>query len=725
MRISRLRIRDVKRHQKLDLELAPGVTVIKGPNEAGKTTVQRAIELALFRRVTSAGQEMDGVRRWGARGDANPLIEVDFEVEGVAGRLQKTFAGAKGRVELRFDGQVLTDPAAVDQRLAELTGVPSEKFFRSTASVRHQELTGLATDEGALRDRLQLSMSGADRGTSAAKKKLQDALHRYETAGVKNPGILKSARESAQRLETEVARGESELVRLGRDRQALAEAHGALDRAERQLAEDRHQLAESERAVKLLERQTVAQTAYERYKRLVELREQIAQLDAKHPSKIALPVLRTGVERLRGQERTISQLRAELASEPDVSSYDIAISSPKWQRWAVLAIVLAIAGFFVALGGAATAVGPNGTIIGLALVGAALLCIFYALRQRALGSDVRRQNLLRDAEISRRLSGRSNLEQELKDTERARDEQLKSLEFLDVPSAEQMLEAETAHVASIDALKGEYRGVLGDEQPKDDVARLRDAAAAEADQSKHALSGMGEIGQDPVRSRDRFAAAVAAGQGARDRAMSDAAQAKARVDQNPVDAEAVAAQVERLAEERERLAAHERRVRVLRGALDALEAAEQATMKKAARYLEKRMADDVALITGGRYRRVKVDENELTFTVWSAERGDWVDVSQLSYGTLDQFYLAARLGLVRQVTQDRRPPLIFDDPFVTFDDARAERALELLKRLASDHQVIYLTCSSRYDSVADKVIELPRPTELDPAPELAAPAVAG
>ena len=86
--------------------------------------------------------------------------------------------------------------------------------------------------------------------------------------------------------------------------------------------------------------------------------------------------------------------------------------------------------------------------------------------------------------------------------------------------------------------------------------------------------------------------------------------------------------------------------------------------------------------------------------VGSPERGDWVNVEQLSYGTLDQFYLAARLGLVRQVTQDRRPPLIFDDPFVTFDDQRAKRALELLKRMAADHQVIYLTCSSRYDRVA-------------------------
>ena len=85
----------------------------------------------------------------------------------------------------------------------------------------------------------------------------------------------------------------------------------------------------------------------------------------------------------------------------------------------------------------------------------------------------------------------------------------------------------------------------------------------------------------------------------------------------------------------------------------------------------------------------------------------------MSQGTLDQFYLAARLGLVRQVTHDRRPPLIFDDPFLTFDDERASEALELLKQIARDHQVLYLTTSERYDSVADHVVQLPAPTERD------------
>ncbi len=45
MRIRRLQVRDLRRYRELDIDLAPGVTVVRGPNEAGKTTIQRAIEL--------------------------------------------------------------------------------------------------------------------------------------------------------------------------------------------------------------------------------------------------------------------------------------------------------------------------------------------------------------------------------------------------------------------------------------------------------------------------------------------------------------------------------------------------------------------------------------------------------------------------------------------------------------------------------------------------------
>ena len=157
----------------------------------------------------------------------------------------------------------------------------------------------------------------------------------------------------------------------------------------------------------------------------------------------------------------------------------------------------------------------------------------------------------------------------------------------------------------------------------------------------------------------------------------------------------------------EQLAALQRRQRVYAATLEAIDRAEQATMKTATRYLETHMNRDLAPATDGRYRRVKVDDKTLDIEIHAPERGDWVPVHSLSQGTLDLVYLIARLGLVRLVTGDRRPPLVFDDPFITLDDDRAARALALLKSLAGDFQVIYLTTSDRYDGAAD---DRPSPT---------------
>ena len=136
-------------------------------------------------------------------------------------------------------------------------------------------------------------------------------------------------------------------------------------------------------------------------------------------------------------------------------------------------------------------------------------------------------------------------------------------------------------------------------------------------------------------------------------------------------------------------------------------------MRKATRFLEQYVGLDIARLTGGRYRKVEIDDRTLDVDVWAPERGDWVAASSLSKGTIDQIYLAARIGLVRLVTQGKRPPLILDDPFVTFDDQRAARAALLLRELSSDFQVIYLACSNRYDGLADAVVELPGPATAD------------
>jgi uncharacterized protein YhaN len=275
----------------------------------------------------------------------------------------------------------------------------------------------------------------------------------------------------------------------------------------------------------------------------------------------------------------------------------------------------------------------------------------------------------------------------------------------------------------MDQMTAQLDGLAGKE-PREALPTLRDGAALEIEQKTSALDALGPIAKEP-RARERLEVEVRDSEAGLDRARDDEANARARVENNRVDAEEVAAEAERLAMWREQLAVLQRRHRVLDATLRAIERAESATMKTATRYLEGHMVRDVSTVTGGRYRRVRVDDKSLDIDVHAPERGDWVPVSALSQGTLDLVYLTARLGLVRLVTGDRRPPLVLDDPFVTLDDERATRALALLKRVADDFQIIYLTTSDRYDLVADAVVQLPGPTAGDDGREAAVAATHG
>ena len=716
MNITRLRLENFRRHRDLDIQLVPGLNVVRGPNESGKSTIQRALEMGLFRRPTSSSQDLDDSRSWSA-GEAHPVIEIEYQDQGQPGSIRKTFAAQRGTVEMHTGDETLSDPAAVDTQVARLTGLPSEKFFRATASVHHQELGGLTQDESTLRDRLQQSMSGADRGTYNARRKLEEAIRRYKTEGQKNPGYLKVLRTDVDRLRDQKARGEAALAELESDRSALAEARAARVDLDVQLNEQREALARAERASQLAAKQADASRRYAVYRRATELRDDITKLDAEHPSATPLPQLKTRVERLRNLEFDISEMRAELAAEVDLSGYDVAIAVPRWQPWAVIGAVLVIAALgalaFGAISGSLV-VGLVGAVV-LGAIGAFALWRGYRMRRRV--GDIRMQNELRETEIARRLTGRTQLGERVRQAEQDRAETLSSLGMADLARAEVTLAAESEHTARIDNLRAEYRGLLSDEpgadDPSLDVGALRDRAAAEADEAKHALAGMGEFGREPDRHLTAARTGVQRLTPQREAALHAEAQADARVSANDVDAEKVAADAEGLRAAEEALEAAERRLRIYEDVLGALNDAERQTMKKAARFLEQTMARDIDRITGGRYRRLKVDEGTLTFMVFSPETNDWLDVRRLSQGTLDQLYLCARLGIVRQVTQPAEPPLVFDDPFITFDDERAKRAIALLKDIAREHQVIYLTTSDRYDELADNVVELSAPLERD------------
>jgi DNA repair exonuclease SbcCD ATPase subunit len=719
MRIRRLSARDFRRYRELDIAFAPGLTVVRGPNEAGKSTVQRALELVLTRRATSTAAEVEQMRPWDAPPEARSVLSIEFEQDDEDGRktgtVEKTFAGGKGTVRLDYDGQAIADPTLADQVLAELTGIPTEAFFRSTASVHHFEISDLARDESALRDRLQASISGADRGTGRARRKLDRALHDLMTKGERNPGTLKVADQAVTQAQAALAQGEGALAQLERDRDALSTARERRSDAETVLAERRSLLEKARQAERISAEKTVATERYERFREAVEVATEIDGLATTHPSPHPLQVLRNTVERMRTMDQKIRELKAALSGEVEVQ-FEVA-PAKVWQplsRWSVALVVL---GLVVAAGSyAARTLGVANTDVASQVVGGLIVAIGLALAAVAwwLRRNDQMHGQLRDVEIDRRLRGRSEMEADLRLTEAGLEQQLGTIGLADLAEAEDLLAREDAHVASIDRLEAQLNGLVGKE-PRETLPVQRDAAALEIEQKTSALDALGPIAREP-RARERLEVEVHDQEDALERARDDEANARARVEANSVDAEQVAGQAERLATWQEQLAALQRRQRVYDLTLQGIDRAERATMKTATRYLEAHMVRDLATASNGRYRRVRVDDRTLDIEVHAPERADWVPISSLSQGTIDLVFLVARLGLVRLITGDRRPPLVFDDPFVTFDDDRAARAVELLKSVAADFQVIYLTTSDRYDSVADSVVELLGPTAVDSSP---------
>ncbi|UOF90589.1 AAA family ATPase [Fodinisporobacter ferrooxydans] len=70
-----------------------------------------------------------------------------------------------------------------------------------------------------------------------------------------------------------------------------------------------------------------------------------------------------------------------------------------------------------------------------------------------------------------------------------------------------------------------------------------------------------------------------------------------------------------------------------------------------------------------------------------------LSTSSLSRGTAEQLYLSLRFALIDELYQKgMEAPIILDDIFVNFDPMRLQTTIQVLDRMAQQHQILFLTC---------------------------------
>ncbi len=109
-------------------------------------------------------------------------------------------------------------------------------------------------------------------------------------------------------------------------------------------------------------------------------------------------------------------------------------------------------------------------------------------------------------------------------------------------------------------------------------------------------------------------------------------------------------------------------------------------------------------LTDGNYVDVQQDDKKGESFLVVDRNGRSKHPDQLSTATREQLYLAIRFAHIRHYSSQNEPlPLILDDCFVNFDDARLRLTLETLSEISENQQVILLSCHRRTESVAKEV----------------------
>lgn len=279
MRLHRLRVEQLRQFRQ-PYEIAgfeSGLNLFTGPNEAGKSTLVRALRAAFFERYRSTS--VDDLLPWGEP-SAAPSVELDFSIGDTDYRLRKSFLHRK-RCELMV-GTTEFDGEDAEQHLAELFGF---RFAGKGASKpEHWGIPGLLwIEQGSAQDIAEPIGNATDL--------LRQALEQSagEVASTRGDEVINRVRSGREAL----------LTSTGKPRGIYAEAINKQEDTSRRIEELDKRIAQYREQVDQLGLLRIAQSAD----------------DAEKPWEALRAQEREARDRLKNIEQLKAQIEVDLTSQ--------------------------------------------------------------------------------------------------------------------------------------------------------------------------------------------------------------------------------------------------------------------------------------------------------------------------------------------------------------------------------------------------------------------------
>jgi DNA repair exonuclease SbcCD ATPase subunit len=722
VRLARLKIGGFKSLAGLDWRPAPGLNLVLGPNEAGKSSLAEFIEAMLFGLPGGSGGEQ--FRPWSGTDFCGRL---ELECGRILVSLEREFADGTTRYEERdlSDGSLREElsgqlrrgsggplAARYRQLLSRHMGFFDPRLFRRSTYVPQGELLLAGRDFAEAAAALRSLASGGGSGYDRALEKLNERYYALtsEGDGRRRPGSLERMREEKRELSARLRDAEHVECRSAELRQELDSARDQLRclSDERRVAEDR--LERLRERAELLSRRTALISADRADRQRLAAAEQAGAEGAGLERKLAASedLENAGedfprvVSRAREADARVRRLTADLEGLKRAAPR----SYPYFRA-------LAAGGAAVIIGGAALAAGLLSTSVPAVIAGAAVgfaglvsaLVVLHFRRRGDAQALVHRESVRRSArdlsaareqleaataELLARTDGRVDFREEAMEVLMRR-----YWDRRELLARRRALESTLMDREQIEELRAHLGTTVRELAVIDERIERCDAGLDSRD---------GEDGNG--RRLGAAAKRVQELSGLAERCGSQVHQLEielATVESRGAVPPGVGEQLESVAG---RIARQESRCRALLLA--------RTELSSSIREFQESHLDRLADIAGhalssfslGRCRRVTLDPETLVPSVDLPEARE-VPEAGLSRGVRSALYLALRLAMAKLVSGGRELPLVLDDPLVDLDPARRAAGMELLRELGEAGQVLLLSFDRDLVACGAPVLALP------------------
>jgi uncharacterized protein YhaN len=689
MLIKKLKINYFGRFNNKEIELKPGINLIYGDNEAGKSTIHTFVKGMFFgierMRGRGAASKEDLYTRYlpwdypGAFGGS-----MDIEVDGKQYRLQRSFHVSDKSFSV-IDLLTGREIALKEGLISELIPGFSEATFKNTISIEQlkaQTDSELATQVRNFIANLSVTRSKEVNVTKAIsflteqKKQLEPTL---------NPAALKT-------LQAAIEEGEAKEKRMDQLTQQLRE----LQERERELLRKKEELSSTDdsESARRTEQFPAILEKYRSYEELhnqvLQMEQQIAELKLKvaarerqQPAleqikldKKAAEAIRSDLILIEKEEREITQA---LERVYEGSKKAIYYSIPG--AVAVALLIAFLSGF--QLPGLLLAAGSL-------LIGGACYILLNRKNNRYLHELKNKREILvkRGTDVQNELMDILTRHQvvSLEGLADKAEEMLHSSLVIE-HAREQLRDMEERKSRVQDNMDSIYDTIMtylqyfirADELIPETMQRITEELRLRKQESQSRQAGLNESYEECRLQIEKLRWEISTLEGndeelQRNRNKYD--QMKLRQAEDATELEAI------------------------RLALSTIEELSSRIHDSFGQQLNHTVSEVIGEVTGQRYHDIKVDEKLDIKLGWN---DTYVQLERLSAGTIDQVYFALRLAVADLLLGKDEVPLLFDDSFALYDETRVKAALtEVAKR----QQSILFTCHKREQRLLEE-LELP------------------